>query len=336
MRTLDRVPELRWVAIGGIMAVGLGYLLIHLAVSPALSIDGRVYAAAARAWLEGGDPWAVAVQDIRLTAPPPSLLAALPLALLAPEAAGGVSVLIALVAAMAAVRVARVGWWWLLSIPVLEGVLVGSFDLLALALVLGAIRGRSGWGALGAAIATLAKLYAIVPAIFLGRRGAVIAGLVALVATIPLLPWELYLQQLPEISARLIQQAGDGIGSPWATPWLVPPTVLALVLIGRRDGAWLLIPALWPATQVHYSVFMLPVGSPILALVTLLPVPAPAAVAVIALAIARAIQHRVDPWSWIPNRWIPRDRGLGTFGAVWNARNRDPGQVESPSEDAST
>jgi hypothetical protein len=304
---LDRSFLFVWlyrVAITCIVVFGIGYLAVHLAVSPAVSFDGRLYAAAARAWLEGGDPWSVEIEGIRLAAPPPSLLVAAPFALLPPELVGPATVGVAAVCAVLAVRMARVGWWWLLSIPVLEGVLVGSSDLLAVALMIWALRaGASRPQSVGAAIAVLAKLYAIVPAVLLGRRSAVVAGVVALAVTAPFVPWPRYLELSTELGARLAEQAGNGVGSPWAMPWLVPPTLLALLALGRRDGAWLLVPALWPATQVHYSVFMLPVGSPVLALVTLLPVPAPAAVAVIALAVVRASQHRLDPWSWLPDRW---------------------------------
>lgn len=118
---LDRPFLLLWlrrIAIACIMAVGIGYLVIHLAVSPAISFDGRLYAAAARAWLEGGDPWAIEIQGIGLVAPPPSLLAAMPFALLPPELAGPATLAVAAVAAVVAVRLAKVGWWWLLDTPV--------------------------------------------------------------------------------------------------------------------------------------------------------------------------------------------------------------------------
>ena len=296
----------RWVrmlSIATIVSIGVAYLAIHVAVSPAMGIDGQVYAAAARAWLAGADPWAVRVQGIALAAPPPSLVLAAPLALLPDRLAGAASILVAAGAAIVAVRRMGAGWWWLLSIPVVEGVFVGSLDLLAVALAIVAVTSSRSFGrALAGGLATLAKIYAIIPSIALGKRQAAIGGIAAIVLTAPILPWGQYLDRVPELQATLASQAGNGIGSPWATPWLVPPTILALVLLGRRDGAWLLIPALWPLSQAHYSVFMLPVGSPVLALVFLAPVPAPAAVAVIALAVVRAVQRRLDPWSWLPER----------------------------------
>jgi hypothetical protein len=300
---------LNWIVIGGVIAIGLGYLAIHIAVSPAFANDGRIYAAAARTWLSGGDPWSARVQDIQFAAPPPSLILATPLAWLPDDLAGPVSVVVAGVFAILAVRLARAQWWWLFSIPVVEGVFVGSFDLGAVALIIWALREEGLRGRIvGAIAAPLAKIYALVPAIALGRRSAVIAGLAALIVTAPLLPWAHYAERFPELMTVLAQQSGNGSGSPWSAPWLLPPTVIALALLGRRDGAWLLVPALWPASQAHYGVFMIPVGSPILALVVALPITAPGAVAVIALAILRAVRGELDPWSWLPGRWRPPDR----------------------------
>jgi hypothetical protein len=310
---------IRWLAIVVIVLVGVGYLVIYVSLSPAMGFDGRLYAAAAREWLQGGDPWSVQVQGLSLAAPPPSLVMAAPLALLPEDLAGPVSIGLAAVAAVLAVRMTGVGWWWLLSIPVVEGVFVGSLDLVAVTLTIWALRAeRPRWRLVGASLSVLAKIYAIVPAIALGRRSAMLAGVGALVVTAPFLPWQRYIDSLPELTAVLVRQAGDGVGSPWSVPWLVPPTILALVMLGRRDGAWLLIPALWPASQAHYSVFMIPVGSPVLALVFLTPVPASAAVAVIALAIVRGFQRRLDPWSWLPERvrrrsgWFSQPDGAET------------------------
>lgn len=231
---------------------------------------------------------------------------AAPLALLPGDLIGPASMLIAAIAAVLAVRMTRAGWWWLLSIPVVEGVFVGSLDLVAVSLAIWALKvDQPRWRLVGASLSVLAKLYAIVPAVALGRRNAVLAGVGALVVTAPFLPWQRYVELAPELTTILARQAGNGIGSPWSIPWLVPPTIIALVMLGRRDGAWLLIPALGPASQAHYGVFMLPVGSPVLALVSLAPVPASAAVAVIALSIVRGAQHRLDPWSWLPERMQP-------------------------------
>jgi hypothetical protein len=78
-------------------------------------------------------------------------------------------------------------------------------------------------------------------------------------------------------------QAGGG-RSAWINPLLlVPLALVALAAIGRRRAAWWAVPALWPATQFHYSVFALPARLSIPAAAVLaLPVPG-AAVAALAL-----------------------------------------------------
>jgi catechol 2,3-dioxygenase-like lactoylglutathione lyase family enzyme len=40
---------------------------------------------------------------------------------------------------------------------------------------------------------------------------------------------------------------------------------IALVLLGRERAAWLAVPVLWPATQLHYTVIALPALTPFLA-----------------------------------------------------------------------
>ena len=42
--------------------------------------------------------------------------------------------------------------------------------------------------------------------------------------------------------------------------------LIALILLGRKRAAWLAVPVLWPATQLHYRVLALPAMTPSLAL----------------------------------------------------------------------
>ena len=58
-------------------------------------------------------------------------------------------------------------------------------------------------------------------------------------------------------------------------------TVAALVILGRKRATWLAIPALWPATQVHYSVFALPAASRLMAGIMALPIPVAPVIAVL-------------------------------------------------------
>lgn len=249
---------------------------------------------------------------------------AAPIGILPPAWHGPASILLASASAVVLVLLTGARWWWLLSIPLLETAFVGSFDALVVLLVLVAVRkGRSRWNLVAAAIAPLGKIYALIPMALLGRRSAVAAGVITLAITALVLPWQRYIELLPVLGDRGLAQAGGGVGSPWSTPILLLPTFLAVIALGKRDGAWLIVPALWPATQVHYSVFMVPVGSPILAAVSLLPVPAPAAVAVITLAIFRGLRHELDPGSWLPARWLP---------ARWRRTRMDPETVNDEDE----
>ena len=52
-------------------------------------------------------------------------------------------------------------------------------------------------------------------------------------------------------------------------------TIVALGLLALRDrraAGWLAVPALWPASQLHYSTMALPVMSPLLAFFLAIPI----------------------------------------------------------------
>jgi hypothetical protein len=82
----------------------------------------------------------------------------------------------------------------------------------------------------------------------------------AIVVTAPFLAWDTYLEELPRISALLPAQSGGG-NSALAVPLLIPLAIVGLVLVGRRKGAWLAVPALWPDAQEYYAVIALPVAA---------------------------------------------------------------------------
>ena len=73
--------------------------------------------------------------------------------------------------------------------------------------------------------------------------------------------------QLGAISARLAKESALGY-SAFYFPGLLIPVVVVLVLLwlkDRRAAAWLAVPAVWPASEFHYSTLALPVMTPILA-----------------------------------------------------------------------
>ena len=217
-----------------------------------IGIDRRVYTDASRVWLAGGDPWTATYEfGIRYGAPPPSLLVTAPLTLLPSAAAGLVAVAVSAVLAVAAIRSLGLPGWWILWAPVLDGVLVGSLDIATMALLVLAA-GRA------AAFAPMLKVYAVLP--MLGdRRWRQLAGAgLLVVATIPILPWSMFIADLPVVSATLAQQSMTT--SVWGNPLLWVLFAIGLVSLGAHRAGYLAVPLLWPSTQPHYGALALPVA----------------------------------------------------------------------------
>jgi hypothetical protein len=76
------------------------------------------------------------------------------------------------------------------------------------------------------------------------------------------------------------------------------PTIAALALLRSRDAAWLAVPALWPFTQLHYSVLALPVAarSPLTAFLLCFAVLYLPPIAVIILAIDVVARRAAAPY----------------------------------------
>jgi hypothetical protein len=108
-------------------------------------------------------------------------------------------------------------------------------------------------------------------------------AVVALLVTLPFLPWQLYLDDGLGISDHLVNGWN---GSAWRFPLLIPPTLVALWILRRQGAEWLMIPAVWPATQFYYVAMALPVAVkyPLLAAALALPAPLLAPIAVMAMA----------------------------------------------------
>lgn len=228
--------------------------------------DARIYYRAAEAGLAGGNPWGAGYNGVLFAGPPPTLLPIAPFTLLPEDAFVAFMIGGSVVAAVLALRKLRLPAYWLLFPPIVEGVTVGNPNVFVIALlVLG--------GSSGVVVATFAKVYAVVPMLLLGRWKAVAWTTAALLLTAPLLPWGMFLGSASEVTGTLAAQS-EGGKSAWAFLPLVPLVGLCLVLLGRERAAWLAVPALWPATQVHYAVLALPVlRNPAVAAIAALPVP---------------------------------------------------------------
>ena len=232
------------------------YFLVHSAALAALfvvrgvvGIDARIYTAAARTWLDGGNPWTTTVGGYYFAAPPPTLLPFVPFAFLGQTLSAAIWVIGSTAVALLIARRLGLSWWWAFFPPMTNGMLAGNPDVLVVALV---IARNEVLGTL----ATFFKIYAFVP--ILGERQwrTVAAAIGALLITVPLLPWTTYVARFTEIAATLDEQS-IGI-SAFGTPWLMLGVGLALATLGPRMAGWLAVPALWPSVQLHYSAFALP------------------------------------------------------------------------------
>ena len=214
--------------------------LLWVAKPDVLGMDARHYQRAASVWLAGGNPWAVTEGGIPYAAGPHTLLFYAPTAWLPIAPSTTLWMAIGLAASVWLVRRLGLPLWWVLFPPLTHAIWNGNPQTVMLALL---VAGTAAAGALAAAV----KLYAVLPLAFHPRRLAF--ALIALAVTLPLLPWELYLDGGYSVGLRLTTAWN---GSAWRFPLLLPPTLLALWVLRRRGGEWFSIPAVFPATQFYY------------------------------------------------------------------------------------
>jgi hypothetical protein len=249
--------------------------------------DAELYLKATRAWMSGADPW-VFIDQQRFAAPPPTLIPLAPIAILPEQLGIGIMIALAVVGAIATVRLLHLPWWWLLFPPFIDAAWNGNPQNLLVPLIL------IGAGPLAAFL----KIYAIVPiALTLRWRALLVTGALLLL-TAPLLPWGSYIAQFGDLSAALNQQSDGGL-SATANPWLIPIALVALAFAGRERAAWLAVPAVWPATQWYYSTLAVPAATPIAGAILAIPLPGAAVVATIAVAITRrntTVRKLIDDW----------------------------------------
>jgi hypothetical protein len=256
--------------------------------------DARLYLAATRAWLDGQDPW-ITLMNQQFAAPPPTLLPMVPFALLPEDVGIAALIVLAAVGVVATVRMLRLPWYWLLFPPFLDAVVSGNPQAVLVPLIL------VGLGP----IAAFLKIYAMVPMVLTLRWRAVAVTGVALVVTAPFLPWQSYLENLPELSASLLRQSDGGL-SATAIPVLIPVALVALLLCGRERAAWLAVPVAWPTTQWYYSTLAVPAlhGVPIAAALMAINVPG----ATVAAALVVAWHQRLFSLDRLRWAWDPRAR----------------------------
>lgn len=235
----------------------------YLAVVYGAGTDAQIYLRAARLWLGGGDPWSAQVGGVVFAAPPPTLLLYAPFVWV-PEALFVPMALLANVGAcIFIVRRLKLPWYFVLFPPLVEAALPGNPEPIFVALL---VAGHP----LSDALAALLKVYGLVPLLLLRRWRslAIVTAVLALSAT-PL-PWSRFGAELPAIQNALADQSRLGLRD---VPFLLPFVLASLWLLGRWRAAWLAVPALWPATQLHYAAMALPAVTPVIAAAAALPLP---------------------------------------------------------------
>jgi hypothetical protein len=234
-------------------------MVLQLAHSPSsLGFDIRLYRMAADAWLAGGDPWQPSLETIHYAGPPPTLIPFLVLAWMPIDILILLFILASATAAVWTLRMLGLPSWWMLFPPIVTGIWVGNLNIFVIALLVGG-------GRIAGSVAVIFKIYAAVPLVLLGRwRSILVAGIV-LIVTVPFLPWEQYIEAYPEIASSLARQAWGGEAGLLSSPVVTMGALIALILLGLPRAAWLAVPVLWPATQLHYTVLALPALTPVLA-----------------------------------------------------------------------
>lgn len=266
----DQPPLARWDArllriLPYFFAVTTGVQVLKYQMAPQfVGFDARLYASAARAWLEGGDPWKVSDLGIYFAAPPPILAVFVPFAYLPGALTSAFWIAASLLAASLAIRALGRPLWWLAFWPIVDGVLVGNPDVIVLCLLVVAGGRLSG-------LAPLFKVYAVIPLVGERRLAqlAVAVGLIA-VSTV-FLPWSQWVSTLPEITENLARESVTT--SVFGEPVTMVIGAIALLSLGVRRAAWLAVPVLWPSTQPHYMAMSVPMLTPLMAIAWTLPHP---------------------------------------------------------------
>lgn len=281
--------------------------LLKSVVNWSLGWDALIYTDAARAMLKGGDAWGPAGASALFAGPPPGLLPFFPFVWLPDPviAAGG-----AAVAAACGVYVLRklaLPAWWLLFPPVFVAILAGSTALPMTALL---VRG----GPIAEGIAIVLRPYAVLPVAILGRWRSIAVALAVGIVTAPFLDWPRFLSKLDVIQALLVEETGGG-RSAAAIPWLIPIAAVCLFLLGRRRTAWLVVPALWPYSQLYYAVIALPIVAevPLVAVALAMDLPGIVAAGLVAQVIVERLRGRDLGWQAAPRaaEALPRSATTG-------------------------
>lgn len=272
------------------------FLAINVATLPwflstPLGSDAIVYARGAGAYLAGQDPWAANVvihgAVFHFAGLPPTVLAFVPFAVLPEALTGAIWMAAGTAAAVTLVRRLRLPVWYVAFPPFVSGVWTGNPQLpLVALLVVG-----------GGAVAPILKVFGIVPLIGERRWRSLAVCSLIFGATLVLAGglWARFLADASTVTAHQLSETYGGL-SAWGQPMpVLVVTCAALVVLAGMDwrtAGWLVVPAVWPGSQLSYGTMALPVVTPFIAAAMAYPLPGLPAAAVVAYTVAAAA-HRV-------------------------------------------
>lgn len=272
----------RWLPAGTFLVVSGWWSVGSLLDPRSIGSHALLYTDAARAMVTGGDPWAVGPPSAVFAGPPLMLIPFVPFTVLPPDLTRAIWVLGMAAVAVASLRRLGLPPWWIAFPPLWEAIVLGHPE----PLVLGFLLLHSP----AAGLAAIIKPYAALPLLAGWRWRALLLAAVAVLLTAPVLPWPVFLADLPTISANLARQSlGDGVAD---APVLAGLAVISLLLVGWRRGLWLATPLLWPNPQPTYKVASMPAMSPLLATLWALPVPGATLLGIVAEAALVALSGR--------------------------------------------
>ena len=237
-----------------------------------IGLDARIYYRGVLAWLNGGNPWDASVSAggfaYHYAGSPVTTVLMAPFSLLSEDAFTALWLVLTWLAAIWVLRRVHLPLWWLLFPPVSEALFSANPQLIVLALILS---DRSWLAAIGTGL----KVYAFIPLAGEGRWRTIGVAILFNAATIAIAPdlWARYLNEFGMISTRLAYESIEGF-SAFYFPAMLALSVVALLVLALRDrraAGWLAVPAVWPASQLHYSTMALPVMSPLLAVFLAVP-----------------------------------------------------------------
>jgi hypothetical protein len=266
----------------------------------AFGYDARLYSIAARAMIEGHDPYAAPLGGGIVIVPPTTLLTFVPFAYVDLAVVTVVCVLGNLLLAAYILRRLGLPAWWIAFPPFFVPILVGSCEILMVAALL--------FGNRLSGLAVVIKPYAALPLIAERRwYSLAIAGLIFLVSLLVLAgPWSVFLLELPRIQQAAVLQMPNVNAS--SDPLLFVVALAALASLGIRRALWLATPVLLPRAQIHYAAMTLPALTPLLAFFWALPIPFATTIGIVVVAVVDRVQ-RIG--SDAPAPWAPTlpDRG---------------------------